>query len=175
MHLSHSKINSIRHDSLGFQKYLESDKFSTDKKTTLFNIRANSVNGFNMCRTTRNNILNFLWLCPLEPPWTHITMHHTGRQHIHIDHSEQITFIYCQRVKNNPTNCFCQTKWIKLQHGRAPDIRPGWVISFKKQSTLKLHTAPAGILYEGVHSTCAGGRASPKKLTAGGRAYNREA
>ena len=173
MHLSHPKINNIRHDSFRFQKYLESDKFSTDKKSTLFNIRANSVNGFNMCRITKNNMLNFLWLCPLEPPWTYITMHHTGRQHIHIDHSEQITFIFCQRVKQS--NKLLLPDKMKLQHGRAPDIRPGWVISFKKQSTLKLRTAPAGILYEGVHSTCAWGRASPKKLTAGGRACIREA
>ena len=54
-----------------------------------------------------------------------------------------------------------------------PDVRPGWVTSFKKQSALKLQTAQAGSIYKGAHSTCAGRRASLKELAAVGRAGKR--
>ena len=59
MQSSHTKINTIQYKRFGLQEYLASDKFSTEEKSTLFNLRANSVNGFKMCTPSiyRNNLL----------------------------------------------------------------------------------------------------------------------
>ena len=54
-----------------------------------------------------------------------------------------------------------------------PDVRPRWLRSFKKQSTLKLCAAQAGSIYKGARSTHAGGNASPKELEEGGKASGR--
>ena len=48
MHSSHTKMNTIPYKCFGLQEYLASDKFGTEEKYTLCNLRANSVDGFKM-------------------------------------------------------------------------------------------------------------------------------
>ena len=55
---SHIKINKINYNSFSTQTYLNSQEISFEESSTLFNIRANTVNGFKTCFPSiyRNNL-----------------------------------------------------------------------------------------------------------------------
>ena len=55
---SHLKIKKIIYTSLNTQTYLNSQELSFEESSTLFNIRANTVNGFKTCFPSiyRNNL-----------------------------------------------------------------------------------------------------------------------
>ena len=63
--LTHIKINTILYEKFLLLKYLDSDNFSKEEKSMLFNIRANSVNGFKTCTPSiyRNNLVCKLGCC----------------------------------------------------------------------------------------------------------------
>ena len=55
---THTKVNTIRYDKLQLQPYLDSNTLNVEQRSLVFNIRANTVNGFKMCFTSmyRNNL-----------------------------------------------------------------------------------------------------------------------
>ena len=57
--LTHTKINTILYEKFLLQQYLDSGNFSKEETSMLFNIRANSVNGFKTCTPSihRNNLV----------------------------------------------------------------------------------------------------------------------
>ena len=76
---THTKINNIKYVKFRLQRYLNNDNFTTDERSTLINIRENSVNSFKMCTLSiyRNNtncklgcldddIINHCMICPGE-------------------------------------------------------------------------------------------------------------
>ena len=55
---THIKINTIKYIKLQLQPYLDSSSLTIEQRSLIFNIRANTVNGFKMCFTSiyRNNL-----------------------------------------------------------------------------------------------------------------------
>ena len=47
--LEHTKIKNIIYDEFQIQPYLQSSSFSIEEASTLFNMRASTINGFKMC------------------------------------------------------------------------------------------------------------------------------
>ena len=45
----HSKIRNIKYKDLRLQPYLKSDELSHEEASTIFNMRASTVNDFKMC------------------------------------------------------------------------------------------------------------------------------
>ena len=75
---THTKINNIKYVKFRLQRNLNNDNFTTHERSTLFNIRANCVNGFKMCTPSiyRNNTncklgcleddtINHCMICPV--------------------------------------------------------------------------------------------------------------
>ena len=58
MQKEHTKIKDIKYDSFKIQPYLVSDTLNPEQTALLFNLRANTVNGFKMCFTSiyRNDL-----------------------------------------------------------------------------------------------------------------------
>jgi hypothetical protein len=54
---THKKVRTIKYSEFQIQKYLLNDSFTTEQASTMFNIRANTVNGFKACFPSvyRNN------------------------------------------------------------------------------------------------------------------------
>ena len=46
---SHTKVKNISYPKFSLQPYLASDTFSSEESSLLFNMRADTVNGFKMC------------------------------------------------------------------------------------------------------------------------------
>ena len=49
MQSGHKKINNIQFKCFKMQPYLQRDKFTSEEVSSLFNLRASTVNGFKMC------------------------------------------------------------------------------------------------------------------------------
>ena len=49
MQSEHTKINTIKYESFKIQPYIDSDILTSEQISTLFNMRANTINGFKMC------------------------------------------------------------------------------------------------------------------------------
>ena len=52
MQKEHTKINTIKYNAFKMQPYLDSDLLNSEEISMLFNMRANTVNGFKMCFTS---------------------------------------------------------------------------------------------------------------------------
>ena len=82
--LTHIKISAILYPAYTIQPYLERSTFTFEESSTLFNVRANTVNSFKMCFTSMfRNDLNCKLGCLSEDSLAHcmtcdVPDEHTG-------------------------------------------------------------------------------------------------
>ena len=67
----HTKGNSIEYKSFNIQPYLESTYLSHDERTTLFNMRAESINGFKGCFSSMYEDTKCVFGCQAEDTFNH--------------------------------------------------------------------------------------------------------
>ena len=68
----HTKGNSIEYKSFNIQPYLESTYLSHDERTTLFNMRAESINGFKGCFSSAYEDTKCVLGCQAEDTFNHL-------------------------------------------------------------------------------------------------------
>ena len=85
--LTHIKISAILYPAYTIQPYLERSTFTFEESSTLFNVRANTVNSFKMCFTSMfRNDLNCKLGCLSEDSLAHCMSCDVLSEHIGIQH-----------------------------------------------------------------------------------------
>ena len=84
---SHTKIRDIKYEGFKIQSYIQSDNFSSEEVSALFNLRASTVNGYKMCfpNVYKNDKLCQLG-CSEEDSLSHSFS--CPKINLHIEHSD---------------------------------------------------------------------------------------